>query len=44
MVLSGKIQLKPFVEMRPMSTIRAVYDEVHKAGSPAKRIVLTPDF
>ncbi len=44
MVLSGKIQLKPFVEMRPMSTISAVYDEVHKAGSPAKRIVLTPDF
>jgi 6-hydroxycyclohex-1-ene-1-carbonyl-CoA dehydrogenase len=44
MVLNGKIQLKPLVEMRPMSTISAVYDEVHKAGSPAKRIVLTPDF
>jgi 6-hydroxycyclohex-1-ene-1-carbonyl-CoA dehydrogenase len=44
MVLSGKIQLKPFVEQRPMSTINAVYEEVHKAGSPVKRLVLTPDF
>jgi 6-hydroxycyclohex-1-ene-1-carbonyl-CoA dehydrogenase len=44
MVLKGKIKLEPFVELRPMSTISAVYDEVHKAGSPAKRIVLTPDF
>jgi 6-hydroxycyclohex-1-ene-1-carbonyl-CoA dehydrogenase len=44
MVLTGKIKLEPFVEIRPMSTISAVYDEVHKAGSPAKRIVLTPDF
>jgi 6-hydroxycyclohex-1-ene-1-carbonyl-CoA dehydrogenase len=44
MVLKGKIKLEPFVEVRPMSTIAAVYDEVHKAGSPAKRIVLTPDF
>jgi 6-hydroxycyclohex-1-ene-1-carbonyl-CoA dehydrogenase len=44
MVLKDKIKLEPFVELRPMSTIAAVYDEVHKAGSPAKRIVLTPDF
>ena len=44
MVLTGKIQLEPFVEARPMSTINKVYEEVHKAGSPAKRIVLTPDF
>jgi hypothetical protein len=27
-----------------MSKISEVYAEVHKAGSPAKRIVLTPDF
>lgn len=44
MVLSKKIDIAPFVETRPMSKIASVYDEVHKAGSPAKRIVLTPDF
>ena len=44
MVLKKKIDIAPFVETRPMSQIASVYDEVHKAGSPAKRIVLTPDF
>jgi 6-hydroxycyclohex-1-ene-1-carbonyl-CoA dehydrogenase len=44
MVLTGKIQIAPFVETRPMSTIVETFEEVHKAGSPAKRIVLTPDF
>jgi len=44
MVLQDKIKLEPFVETRPMSTITETYEEVHKAGSPAKRIVLTPDF
>jgi 6-hydroxycyclohex-1-ene-1-carbonyl-CoA dehydrogenase len=44
MVLSKKIDIGPFVEARPMSQIQAVFDEVHKAGSPEKRIVLTPDF
>ncbi len=44
MVLSKKIQIDPFVEVRPMSTIAATFDEIHKAGSPAKRVVLTPDF
>ncbi|RKY01085.1 MAG: 6-hydroxycyclohex-1-ene-1-carbonyl-CoA dehydrogenase, partial [Spirochaetes bacterium] len=44
MVLTKKIHIKPFVEVRPMSQIAEVFDEVHKAGSPAKRIVLTPDF
>jgi len=44
MVLKGKIQIEPFVETRPMSKINEVFEEVHKAGSPAKRIVLTPDF
>jgi len=44
MVLTKKIDIAPFVETRPMSQIASVYDEVHKAGSPAKRIVLTPDF
>src|SRR3990170_7168249 len=44
MVLTKKIDIAPFVDTRPMSQIASVYDEVHKAGSPAKRIVLTPDF
>jgi 6-hydroxycyclohex-1-ene-1-carbonyl-CoA dehydrogenase len=44
MVLSKKIDIGPFVETRPMSTIVETFEEVHKAGSPAKRIVLTPDF
>jgi 6-hydroxycyclohex-1-ene-1-carbonyl-CoA dehydrogenase len=44
MVLAKKIDIGPFVETRPMSQIQSVFDEVHKAGSPAKRIVLTPDF
>ena len=41
---SKKIDIDPFVETRPMSKIQSVFDEVHKAGSPEKRIVLTPDF
>ncbi|MBW2039714.1 MAG: 6-hydroxycyclohex-1-ene-1-carbonyl-CoA dehydrogenase [Deltaproteobacteria bacterium] len=44
MVLSGKLELEAFVETKPMSQINQIYDQVHKAGSPAKRIVLTPDF
>jgi 6-hydroxycyclohex-1-ene-1-carbonyl-CoA dehydrogenase len=44
MVLSKRIDIGPFVETRPMSTIVETFEEVHKAGSPAKRIVLTPDF
>ena len=44
MVLSKKIDIAPFVETRPMSQIAAIFAEVHKAGSPEKRIVLTPDF
>jgi 6-hydroxycyclohex-1-ene-1-carbonyl-CoA dehydrogenase len=44
MVLSKKIKIDAFVEVRKMSTIAATFDEIHKAGSPAKRVVLTPDF
>ena len=44
MILAKKIDIGPFVEARPMSTIAETFAEVHKAGSPAKRIVLTPDF
>jgi 6-hydroxycyclohex-1-ene-1-carbonyl-CoA dehydrogenase len=44
MIINKKIDIGPFVESRPMSTIQETFEEVHKAGSPAKRIILTPDF
>jgi 6-hydroxycyclohex-1-ene-1-carbonyl-CoA dehydrogenase len=44
MVLKKKIHLGPFVETRPMKSIRETFEEIHKGGSPARRIVLTPDF
>jgi len=43
MVLDGRIQVEPFVEVRPMSAIRETFEEAH-AGKLAKRVVLTPDF
>jgi 6-hydroxycyclohex-1-ene-1-carbonyl-CoA dehydrogenase len=43
LVMEGKIQIEPFVETRPMSTIQQAYEEAHKGGL-TKRIVLTPDF
>jgi len=43
MVLDGRIQIEPFVEVRPMSTIRETFEEAH-AGQLTKRVVLTPDF
>ena len=43
MVLSGKINIKEFVETRPMSTIAETFAEAHRTP-PMKRIVLTPDF
>jgi len=43
MVLDGRVQIAPFVETRPMSTIRETFEEAH-AGKLAKRVVLTPDF
>jgi 6-hydroxycyclohex-1-ene-1-carbonyl-CoA dehydrogenase len=43
MVLSKKIDIEPFVETRPMSTIAETFEEAHKVP-PMKRIVLEPDF
>jgi 6-hydroxycyclohex-1-ene-1-carbonyl-CoA dehydrogenase len=43
MVLDGRIQVEPFVEVRPMSTIRETFEEAH-AGGLMKRVVLVPDF
>jgi 6-hydroxycyclohex-1-ene-1-carbonyl-CoA dehydrogenase len=44
MVLNKKIEIEPFVETRPMGTIVETFKEVYEKGSPAKRIVLEPDF
>ena len=43
MILSGKINIREFVETQPMSTIVETFAEAHKTP-PMKRIVLTPDF
>ena len=43
MVQSGKIQIDPLLETRPMSTIAKAFEEAH-SGTLTKRIVLTPDF
>jgi 6-hydroxycyclohex-1-ene-1-carbonyl-CoA dehydrogenase len=43
MVTSGKINIKDFVQTRPMSTIVESFEEAHKVP-PDRRIVLTPDF
>lgn len=43
MVLNGRVQIEPFVETRPMSSIGETFEEAH-TGNPKKRIVLTPDF
>lgn len=44
MAISKRIDIEPFVEVRPMSTIVETFEEVHRTGSPMRRIVLTPDF
>jgi 6-hydroxycyclohex-1-ene-1-carbonyl-CoA dehydrogenase len=41
MVLSGKVQVKPFVEQRPLDTINQVFDEVH-SHKLARRAILVP--
>jgi 6-hydroxycyclohex-1-ene-1-carbonyl-CoA dehydrogenase len=43
MVLSGRIALRPFVQTRPMSTIREAFEEAHRVP-PDKRIILVPDL
>ena len=43
LVLDGRIQIEPFVEIRPMSAIRETFEDAH-ASRLAKRVVLTPDF
>ncbi len=43
MVVTGKISVGPFVEVRPMSKIREAFEEAHHTP-PDRRIVLVPDF
>lgn len=43
MVQSGKVQIDPLLETRPMSTIEEAFEEAH-SGNLTRRIVLTPDF
>jgi 6-hydroxycyclohex-1-ene-1-carbonyl-CoA dehydrogenase len=43
MVLDGKVQIEPFIEVRPMSGIQQAFEDAHKGGLD-KRIVLLPDF
>jgi 6-hydroxycyclohex-1-ene-1-carbonyl-CoA dehydrogenase len=43
LVRRGKIAIEPFVETRPLSAIREVFEEVH-AGRMERRVILTPDF
>ncbi len=43
MVLNKTIKIRPFIETRPMSTIREVFEEAHTTRM-TKRVILTPDF
>ncbi len=43
LVLEGKIQVKPFIDIRTMSKIKDTFEEAH-SGKLLKRIILTPDF
>lgn len=43
MCVTGKIALEPFVEVRPMSQIKQVFEEAHH-GKLKRRVVLVPDF
>jgi len=43
LVLEGKVQIEPFVETRPMSSIVETFEEAH-AGKLMRRVVLVPDF
>jgi len=43
MVLDGRVQISPFIETRPMSTIRETFEQAH-AGELDKRAILIPDF
>jgi len=43
LVLDGKIQIKPFIDIKLMSQIKESFEEAH-TSKLLKRIILTPDF
>ncbi len=43
MVQKGRIQIEPFLQTQPMSSIKEAFEEAH-SGKLLKRIVLEPDF
>lgn len=43
LVLEGRIQIDPFIETRPMSSILETFEAAHH-GELSKRVVLVPDF
>ncbi|MBI5293745.1 MAG: 6-hydroxycyclohex-1-ene-1-carbonyl-CoA dehydrogenase, partial [Chloroflexi bacterium] len=43
LVQAGKVQVEPFIELRPMSSIRETFEAIH-AHTVEKRVVLEPDF
>lgn len=43
LVLGGRVQVRPFVEERPMSRIQEVFEALHR-GELQRRPVLVPDF
>lgn len=43
LVLEKRIQIKPFIDVRPMSKIKEAFEEAHK-GALLKRIILQPEF
>jgi 6-hydroxycyclohex-1-ene-1-carbonyl-CoA dehydrogenase len=42
LVLSGRVELGPFVEKRPLSSVNDVFAELH-AGAARRRLVLVPE-
>ena len=43
LVLEGKVQIRPFIEIRPMSKIKETFEEYHQRKHK-KRVILVPDF
>ena len=43
LVIEGKIKIKPFIDIKPMSKIKSAFEDA-AGGKLLKRIILTPDF
>ena len=43
LVLNKTVKIRPFIELRPMSQIKRVFEEAHDRKL-MKRVILTPDF